>query len=66
MGVKMFYGQNCSGRFGENKSVISVAGSEEDVNFIRLLRDLNLRKIKQNLNQQYFSNAVNLAKQHTI
>lgn len=51
----MFYGQNCSGRFGESKSIISVAGSKEDINFVRLLDELNLRKIKRELNQKYFS-----------
>ena len=62
----MFYGQNCSGRFGENRSIISVAGSKEDVNFARLLDELKLRKIKRDLNQKYFSAAVDLAKKYSI
>jgi len=62
----MFYGQNCSGRFGENKSIISVAGSKEDINFVRLLDELNLRKIKRELNQKYFSMAAELAGKYSI
>ena len=62
----MFYGQNCSGRFGESKSIISVVGSNEDVSFIRLLDELNLKKIKQNLNERYFSKAAEIAKKYSI
>ena len=62
----MFYGQNCSGRFGENKSIISVAGSKEDVNFVRLLNELQLRKIKRELNEKYFLKAVNLAEKYSV
>ncbi|MEK6946488.1 MAG: hypothetical protein AABX32_02680 [Nanoarchaeota archaeon] len=62
----MFYGQNCSGRFGENRSIISVAGSREDIGFIRLLDELKLRKIKRDLNQSHFSKAVELACKHSI
>lgn len=62
----MFYGQNCSGRFGENKSIISVAGSKEDINFVRLLGELNLKKIKRELNEKYFSKAVELARKYPI
>ena len=58
----MFYGQNCSGRFGDNRSIISVVGSREDINFVKLLNELKLRKIKQNLNQKYFSKATEIAK----
>ena len=62
----MFYGQNCSGRFGENRSIISVAGSKEDISFVKLLNELNLRKIKRELNQKYFSMAAELAKKYSI
>ncbi|MBI2652871.1 hypothetical protein HYX00_05375 [Candidatus Woesearchaeota archaeon] len=62
----MFYGQNCSGRFGENRSIISVVGSKEDVNFVRLLNELKLRKIKRELNQKYFSIATELARKYSI
>ena len=62
----MFYGQNCSGRFGENKSVISVVGSKEDINFVKFLNEFKLRKIKQNLNEKYFSTAAGLAKKYSI
>lgn len=64
--IKMFYGQNCSGRFGENKSIISVAGSKEDFNFIKFLQELNLRRIKRDLNKNYFLKAVKLSKKHSI
>lgn len=62
----MFYGQNCSGRFGENRSIISVVGCKEDVNFVRLLNELSLKKLKRDLNQKYFSTAVDLAKTYSI
>lgn len=62
----MFYGQNCSGRFGENKSIISIAGSKEDINFVRLLNEIKLRKIKRELNQKYFSIAAELARKYSI
>jgi len=63
---KMFFGQNCSGRFGENRSIISVVGSKEDVNFFKLLNELKLRKIKQNLNEKYFEIASKLAVKYSI
>lgn len=62
----MFYGQNCSGRFGENKSIISIAGSKEDINFARLLNELKLRKIKRELNQKYFSIAAELSRRYSV
>ena len=62
----MFYGQNCSGRFGENRSIISVVGSKEDINFARLLEVLKLRKIKRDLNQKYFAIAAELAKKYYV
>lgn len=62
----MFYGQNCSGRFGENRSIISVAGSKEDINLIRLLNELNLKRVKRDINQTYFSKAVELADKYSI
>ncbi len=62
----MFYGQNCSGRFGESKSIISVAGSREDINFVKLLNELKLKKIKRDLNQKYFSIATELARKYSI
>ena len=62
----MFYGQNCNGRFGESKSIISVAGSKEDLNFIKFLRELNLRRIKREINKSNFSKAVQLARKHSI
>lgn len=62
----MFYGQNCSGRFGEGRSIISVAGSKEDLNFIKFLQELNLRKIKRDLNENHFLRALQLAKKHSI
>ena len=62
----MFYGQNCSGRFGESRSIISIAGGKEDLNFIKLLEELNIRKIKRDLNETNFLRAINLAKKHSI
>lgn len=63
---RTFYGQNCSGRFGETKSIISVVGSKEDISFIRLLNEFKLKKIKQRLNEKFFSIAINLAKKYSI
>jgi len=62
----MFCGQNCSGRFGESKSMISVVGSKEDINFIRLLNELKLKKIKRELNLKHFLTAVELSKKYSI
>ena len=43
-----------------------MAGSKEDVNFVRLLNELNLRKIKRELNEKYFVKAVGLAEKYSI
>ena len=62
----MFYGQNCSGRLGEKKTVICVVMSREDFNFIKLIKELGLKNIKKDLNEKYFSKALVLAKKYNI
>ncbi len=62
----MFYGQNCSGRLGEKKTVICVVGSEKDLNFVKFLSELNIKHIKKELNENYFSQALKLSKKHNI
>lgn len=58
----MFYGQNCSGRLGENKSVICVVACKEDWKFVKLINELNLKKIKKDLNEKHFFKALEIAK----
>jgi len=62
----MFYGQNCSGRLGEKKAVISVVGSKVDFNFTKLISDLNLKNIKKELNEKHFKRALELVKKYEI
>lgn len=62
----MFYGQNCSGRLGEKRTVICVVGSKEDYNFFRLIDELNLKHIKKELDEKHFSLALNLIKKYKI
>ncbi len=62
----MFYGQNCSGRLGEKKTVICVVGSKEDINFAKFIRDLDLKNIKKELNEKNFLEALELAKKYKI
>ncbi len=47
----MFYGQNCSGRLGEKRTIICAVGSYEDYNFFRLINELSLKNIKKELNK---------------
>ncbi len=60
---KMFFGQNCSGRLGEKQAVICVVASKQDYNFTKLINNLNLKKIKRDLNKKYFEKAIKLAKE---
>lgn len=62
----MFYGQNCSGRLGERKTIISVVGSKNDYNFTKFLNEFKLKKIKKELNEKHFSIAMELAKNYDI
>lgn len=62
----MFYGQNCSGRLGEKKTVIRVVSSKEDFNFVKLIAELSLKNIKKELNERYFSRALMLAKKYGV
>ncbi len=62
----MFYGQNCSGRLGERKTVISIVGSKNDFNFVKFLDEFKIKKIKKELNKNYFSIALELARKYNI
>ena len=62
----MFYGQNCSGRLGEKKTVIGIVGSNSDYSYAKILSLLNLRNIKRELNESYFSKSVELANKYKI
>jgi hypothetical protein len=59
---KMFYGQNCSGRLGERKAVICVVACKEDWKFARLIKELNLKNIKKDLDEKHFFKALEIAK----
>lgn len=63
---KMFYGQNCSWRLGENKAVICVVGSKEDYKFAKLINELNLKNIKRDLTEKHFFRALEFAKSFGI
>lgn len=62
----MFYGQNCSGRLGEKRTIICAVGSYGDYNFFRLINELSLKNIKKELNKKSFSLAIELAKKYNI
>ena len=62
----MFYGQNCSGRLGEKKVVICVVGAKNDYDFTKLIRELNLKNIKKELNEKHFNKALELIRKYKI